>query len=238
MSYSSFCVWGPGFADLLAPYNPDQNFIVSGNHIVTCRRLEEDENRGAIGFFLQKGAHLMTERAWRCMLELISWAAVHFPEVEIRVRPHPSSPLTADELAIFEGPPNVNLMLPECVGLNDTLSGCRVIVAMDSTTILEGAASGAVPLILSVNGFDHYQPNIAADGGAVDVRDFSEARSALSKIIREDDYRRAFSPALDRVRQRFFARSGKEALAAIAAEIEKLAKSGRRLRAAAPDRAQ
>jgi hypothetical protein len=167
----------------------------------------------------------MTGRAWSCMLELISWTATHFPEMEVRVCPHPSAPLTGDELAVFEGAQNVRLMPPERVGLNETLARWRVIVAMDSTTILEGAASGAVPLILSVNGLDRYQPDIAADGGAVDVNDFSAARNALAKLIRDDDYRRAFSPALDRVRQRFFARSGKEALAAVVAEIEKLRRS-------------
>lgn len=221
MSYSAFCVWGQGFADLLAPHNPGQRFVITGSHAVNCRQ-EDDADRRAVGFFLQKGAHLMTERAWTCMLELIAWAATSFPGIEIRVREHPSAPLTAGELAMFDGLSNIRLFSPDRASLRETLSGCRVVVAMDSTTILEGAACGAVPLVLSVNGFDHYSPNIAAEGGAVDVQEFAAARSSLSRLLQDDAYWRSFGPALERVREHFFACDGDRALAAIVAEIERL----------------
>jgi hypothetical protein len=54
MSYSAFCAWGPGFTELLAPYNPDQRFAITGNHVVTCRRPENEADRGAVGFFCKK----------------------------------------------------------------------------------------------------------------------------------------------------------------------------------------
>ncbi len=34
MSYSAMCVWGKGFAELLAGRNPNQRFIATGNHII------------------------------------------------------------------------------------------------------------------------------------------------------------------------------------------------------------
>jgi glycosyltransferase involved in cell wall biosynthesis len=93
---------------------------------------------------------------------------------------------------------------------------------MYSTTILEAAATGAVPLILNVNGFDHYSPNIAAEGGAVEVQDFAAARTALSRLMLDEKYWFSFDAGLDRVRQRFFARDRDAALAAIVSEIETL----------------
>jgi hypothetical protein len=227
MTYDRMCVWGEGFANLLYPYNPDQQFVATGNHVLTCRRQQDDVGRNAVAFFLQKGNHLMTELAWSSMLELIAWTARTFPDTEVRVREHPSAPLLASELSVFGSFPNVRLKGPEEASLDDALVGCRVVVAMDSTTLLEGAATGAVPLILNVTGFAHYNPNIAADGGAIEVQDFAAARSALSRLVLEDEYHASFADALDRVRQRFFARNRDEALAAIVSEIEALAREPR-----------
>jgi hypothetical protein len=227
MTYNRMCVWGRGFAELLSPYNPDENFVATGNHILTCRRQQDDLTRNAIAFFLQKGNHLTTEAAWSSMLELIAWTARNFPNSEVRVREHPSAPLSESELSVFNGFPNVRLKAPGEATLDDALVGCHTVVAMDSTTILEGAATGAVPLILNVNGYDHYNPNIAADGGAVEVEDFATARSALSRLILDDEYRRSFADGLDRVRERFFAGNGDEALAAMVSEIMALAREPR-----------
>jgi len=227
MTYSRMCVWGQGFADLLAPHNPNQHFVATGNHAISGRQ-GDDQNRSAVAFFLQKDSQLISVPAWNGMLDLIAWTARSFPDREVRVREHPGAPLTAFELATVEGPPNIRLMPAEQATLEQVLAGCCVAVSMYSTTILEAAAVGAVPLILNVNGFDHYNPNIAADGAAIEVRDFAEARTALSRLIQDDEYRLSFGAALDRVRQRFFAGNRDKALAAIVAEIEKLRQAPRK----------
>jgi hypothetical protein len=226
MTFSGMCVWGDGFADLLAAGNPNQRFIATGNHIIACRRQRDDRDRNAVAFFLQKG-RLISDSAWNHMLGLIVWTAREFPDTEVRVREHPSAPLTESERATFDGLPNARLVPPEQETLNNALVGCRVAVAMYSTTILEAAATGAVPLILNVNGFEHYNPNIAAEGGAVEVQDFAAARTALSRLMLDEEYWSSFDAALDRVRQRFFARDRDEALAAIVAEIEALRRQGK-----------
>ncbi len=145
MTYSAMCVWGKGFAELLAAHNPNQRFITTGNHIIACRRQGDDRNRNAVAFFLQKGPAYFRYCIQNHMLELIAWTAKEFPDGEVRVREHPSAPLTAFELAAFDGLPNVRLVPPEQETLNDVLVGCRVAVAMYSTTILEAAATDAGP---------------------------------------------------------------------------------------------
>ena len=60
------------------------------------------------------------------------------------------------------------------------------------------------------------------------VVNFAEARTALSRLIQDDEYRLSFGAALDRVRQRFFAGNRDKALAAIVAEIEKLRQAPRK----------
>jgi hypothetical protein len=222
MSFTRMCVWGEGFREILAKYNPNQRFMVTGNHMVTRAQQIEDLKRCAVAFFLQKGHHLMTPLAWREMLALISWTAKAFPESDILVREHPSAPLNAAEGAGIECFRNVQMVPAEQVTLDAVLCRCAVAVAMDSTTILESTAAGVVPLILNVNGFAHYNPNIAADGAAIEVDNFHDARLAIRRLIEDDGYRRSFGAAIQQVSERFFARDREASVSAIVTEIERL----------------
>ena len=220
MSYGKMCVWGEEFAKLLAPFNPRQRFVATGNHVIFCQPQGDVAQRSAIAFFLQYGAHWLTEETWRGMLDLIVWSAGRFPDREIRVREHPGVPLAPEDEERLKAAGNVRLMSPGKFALQDLFAGCRVAVAINSTTILEAAASGAVPLILDVSGFGPYHPNIAEKGAAVEVRDFDDARIALERLMDDDTFCASFGEALDRERPLLFAQNGEQALEAIAAEIE------------------
>jgi hypothetical protein len=222
MSFTCMCVWGEGFKEILARYNPDQHFAVTGNHMVTRIQQTDALNRRAVSFFLQKGHHLMTPVAWREMLRLISWTASTFPESEVLVREHPSAPLTESEVAEIARSPNVQMVPAEHMTLDAVLGRSTITVAMDSTTLLESTAAGVVPVILNVNGFAHYSPNIAAEGAAIEVDNFHDARSVVRRLVTDDGYRRSFAGALQRVSRHFFARDREGALTAIIAEIDKL----------------
>jgi hypothetical protein len=219
MSYGTMCVWGEEFARLLAPFNPKQRFVAAGNHIIFCEPQGNVGQRNAIAFFLQNGAHWLTEEAWRGMLDLIAWSARRLPRCEIRVREHPGEPLAPADEERLKAAGNVKLMSPGEFSLKDLFAGCRVAVAINSTTILEAAASGAVPLILDVSGFGPYHPNIAAEGAAVEVTNFEDARAALERLVQDDQYCASFAGPLDRARESLFAKNGKQALDAIVEEI-------------------
>jgi hypothetical protein len=219
MSYGTMCVWGEEFARLLAPFNPKQRFVAAGNHIIFCEPQGNVGQRNAIAFFLQNGAHWLTEEAWRGMLDLIAWSARRFPRCEIRVREHPGEPLAPADEERLKAAGNVKLMSPGEFSLKDLFAGCRVAVAINSTTILEAAASGAVPLILDVSGFGPYHPNIAGEGAAVEVTNFEDAKAALERLVQDDQYCTSFASSLDRARESLFAKNGKQALDAIVEEI-------------------
>ena len=223
MSYGKMCVWGERFSELLAPFNPGQSFLATGNHVIACQPQGDVAQRRAIVFFLQNGAHWLTEETWRGVLDLIAWSAKKFPLCEIRVRDHPGAPLAPADVESLEAVGNVRLMSPGKFPLTDLFAGCRVAVAINSTTILEAAASGAVPLILDVSGFGPYHPNIAADGAAVEVTDFRDARIKLEQLVQDDRYCASFAGPLDRVRAGLFVRNGDQAREAIVAEINAMA---------------
>lgn len=220
MNYDTMCVWGDEFAKLLAPFNPKQRFVTTGNHIIFCQPQGDVRERNAIAFFLQNGAHWLTEETWRGLLDLIAWSVGRFPHCEIRVREHPGEPLAGVDVERLKTAGNVKLMPPGKFSLQDLFAGCRVAVAINSTTVLEAAASGVVPLILDVSGFGPYHPNIAAEGAAVEVTNFQDAEAALESLIQDDQYCAAFAGSLDRVRESLFAKNGKQALDAIVGEID------------------
>lgn len=228
MTYNRMCVWGEGFADLLRPYNPRQRFTVTGNHAVRLRPPAEAATRRAIGFFLQKGSRLISEEGWAGCLDLVRWTAQNFPESEIRVREHPSAPLSPAELGPIMCFPNVSIMAPATHKLDEVLAGCRIAVSVFSTTILEAAAAGAVPLILNITGLSHYHPDIAGAGAAVEVKDFDGARSALTRLMQGNDTLAVFARGLAASQRRFFANDPESARRAIATEIADLAGEARR----------
>lgn len=223
LGYITMCIWGDGFERALRPFNPQQRFFATGHHLLTLRRMEEGPPRRALTYFLQKGSRLITDAAWRGMLDLVRWSALRFPENEIRVREHPSAPLSAEEIAALAGLPNLKFMAAKDATLDHVLEGCRVSVAIFSSTILETVACGGVPLIVNVTGMPRYEPDVAAQGAAIEVQDFAAARVALQRLMENDEAYAAFAPRLDPVRHDYFARGGIAALDAIADEIRALA---------------
>lgn len=220
MSYTTMCVWGQGFADLLKPYNPDQHFAVTGNYMLNLSPGgSEISDRSAIGFFLQKGTRLISDEAWDEMLAFTGWTAARFPQREVRVREHPGGPLTSSERERLCRFPNLRLMSPKEATLNDVLEGCAVAVAIFSTTILEAAASGAVPLIVNVTGLPHYYPDIASEGAAIEVKDFSAARDAMVELLENERHLSALKTHQPAMRQRFFPLAGNPARAAVVEAI-------------------
>jgi len=220
MSYSRMCVWGDEFARMLAPYNPAQNFVVTGNHVVPREGQGNVNRRKAVAFFLQYGAHWLTAAAWRATLEFVIWVAERFPDFEVRVREHPGAPVPAHDAAQLAALKNVKLMPPGAFSLSDALAECRVALAINSTTLLEAAAGGVVPIILDVSGFGPYHPEIAAEGAAIEVTTFDDARTALERLLTDDAYCASFSEPLENASYGLFARNGDQALAAIVREIQ------------------
>ena len=227
MSYDRMCVWGGGFVDALAPFNPEQRFVVTGSHVITPRMRQRGRSAGAIAFFLQTGGSpLITTEAAKAMLDFAIWAAGQFPEREIRVRPHPSKPLTTEERALLGGAGSL-LVCASCLLdmalLEEVLNEADIAVSIFSTTILEAAAAGVIPLIVNVAGLPHYNPDIAREGAALEVTDFAAARQALVRLAGDRNLADSIGAALSHIAGRYFTGGGAAAAAAIATQIDALA---------------
>jgi hypothetical protein len=157
------------------------------------------------------------------MLDFALWTAQKFPQREIRVRPHPGAPLSESELARLAESSNLRVMPAGAATLEAVLNGSDIAVSIFSTTILEAAAAGVIPLIVNVAGLPHYNPDIAREGAAVEVTDFDAARRAMTRLLQDDAFAQGIADALGTVSARYFAPGGPGAAAAIASEIRALA---------------
>ncbi len=223
MSYDRMCVWGAGFAETLAPFNPAQRFVVTGSHVISPRVRTTHRANGAIAFFLQPGGSpLITSQAAKSMLGLAVWAARQFPSREIRVRPHPGGPLSEAEEKCLSLAPNLRIMPASFASMEEVLENCDIAVSIFSTTILEAAAAGVIPLIVNVAGLPHYNPDIARDHAAVEAQDFETARQALSRLCEDRAFSAGIGARLAGITGRYFARNGMQAMAAMVNEINAL----------------
>jgi hypothetical protein len=215
LSYSAMCVWGEAFADALRPYNRRQKFVATGNHVVKLRSSSEAALRPGIGFFAQKGSRLITDAAWRGFIDLARWTAERFPDLVIYVREHPGSPLSSPDIAALGEAKNVRLAPPSEIGLDDLLAKCRVVVSIFSTTLFEGLAVGALPIIVNVTGMARFNPDLANENAAIEVSDYDAAQRAIAEALGG-----ASMGGLDRQREKYFAADREAALNNIVSVIQ------------------
>jgi hypothetical protein len=210
MRFDRFCVWGEKFGRLLQPFNPQQKFVVTGNFRVGARGAQKREGVGAVSFFLQNGALMISPSAWKGMLEFIRWTADRFLDQKVLIREHPATPLTKDERALFSAHGNIEFCPSSGGSLREVLARTRVAVSFYSTTLIEALAHNAVPLIVNITGAPHHNPDLAALGVGMEVHDFCAARNAINRLLSGED--EVYRHRIPDVSPLFFRFSAEEAM--------------------------
>lgn len=224
LHFSKMLVWGDLFAELLAPFNPVQKFIVTGLPVPIARMRQRaiGEPVKAVGFFLQKGGEAFDDKVWRDFLALIGWLAAAYPEVNVIVRDHPSTPgLDAGERVLLGDGENLRFMNPATHTLAEVLEACDIVASVYSTTLLEAISVGAVPLICGFGDMPGFWPNLAALGAAVEVHDIAEAKRELTRLIEDAVFRDDLRRGGTELRPRLFASSANDAVTRIVNEVER-----------------
>jgi hypothetical protein len=204
-------VWGDGFRRLLEPFSPQQAFVVTGNHALAGRDSATDERlrelvggRPAVGFYLQSTSQLISRTHLRDMETLILSLAARRPDVALLVREHPSWPLDADTEATLFAAPNIVRVRPDEFPLGSVIAATTATVSIYSTTVLESAALGVVPVIFNPTSLPRYNPDLEALGAGVEVDTVDGAEVAIERILDDIEHRESFRPGLEGIRREFF----------------------------------
>jgi hypothetical protein len=207
MPYDRMCVWGEGFADLLAPFNPGLELIATGHPALEIRGDEPHAwspppalaGRPVAAFFLQPNSPYNRPAQLEAMLALVDAVAAAAPEAAVVVREHPGYPM--GERA---WPANVVTANAPGVALRDVIAAARVAVSIYSTSLIEAAAAGRPAISLNQTTLPRLSPDLEAEGAGLETRDPDAARAAIVELLRSDDRLAGFVPGMAAVRRRFF----------------------------------
>ena len=224
MSYSKMLVWGEGFAQLLAPYNPEQKFVAVGSHILNPPTKTKDKTIGkqkTISFFLSAPSGLLTPKIWDEYFNLIIWTAKELKDQKIIVSDDPVRPLNEEKIKLLTQFNNLTIVSPLKQKLKDTLNSSDITVLVMSTIILESIAANVFPIIFNITSLPNFFPDVNGYGAGIEVRNTADAQKILKKIAAEDDFINSFNPAMDKFRKEFFSGWGENSVKKIIEEIRK-----------------
>jgi hypothetical protein len=219
--YDAMLVWGEGFADLLAPANPRQCFLATGNF-----HLSAAGGRTGPGIlFLLQGFDdwLGGRHGAEAMLTLAEGVAGALPGQPVFVRPHPVVPMPAEARVRLERFPNIHIESPADVPLAEAFAKSCVSVSSYSTAILESIAAGVVPLIFNTAGLPRYWPDVADAGAGLEIRDPAEALQTLIGLAQDADRLGDFQDPMQAFTDRFFRFRGASAVVESSGALRRLA---------------
>jgi hypothetical protein len=210
MSYADMAVWGEGFAEILRPHNPAQQFTVTGSHMLErppagAALAAELGGAPAVGFFLQPTSMVMGREHVESIHALALRVATELPDTAVVVREHPAAPLDAGDRETLTRHPNVVLAPGDRYGLRSVLDALAVTVSIYSTTLVESAALGTPPVVVGITGPDRYSPDLEALGAGIEVRDTDAAFEAIRRLLTNAEERERLEIGLAAVRNDYFA---------------------------------
>jgi hypothetical protein len=208
MSFTKMLVWGRGFVEILKSYNPRQEFVAVGNHILQNVAASMGEQSGklrkGVSFFLQAPCPLLSNTQFTAFLKLIEWTARTFPDTPVLVREHPGHPLSVEAKQMLLNSGNVRLLSPATYPLEEMFVASRISVTVFSTTILESIAVGILPIVCNISSLPRYFPDVAAAGAGIEVRTISEAEDAIRRVLEDTAHSDKFQNGMMNFRKRFF----------------------------------
>jgi hypothetical protein len=212
LDYAAMLVWGPGFAELLASTNPRQKFVAAGNYVLASDfRAPQEKPAGVLFFHQDLDRGLGGRRGSEMLLDLAERIAAVRPDIPVHYRPHPLVPL--DELTRTRlEKRNIVIQKTQQVSLAQALDQASITVSIYSTTILESAAAGSLPIIFNMTTMPRFWPDIAEMGAGVEVRTTDEAVAALERLLADKAALAAYVPAMRAFTDRFFCARGARAL--------------------------
>lgn len=205
LAFDHMFVWGPAFAELLRPYNPAQSFIVSGSHAVCSRSPDAAVAKPTvISFFLQAPCAFLSSEAYDAFVQLVMDCAVEHPSATFVAREHPSYPVPSKMRRALEALPNVVFSDPARQPMADLVQDSTLVVSVFSTVLLEAMAMRVLPLICSIGSLPRYEPDLAAEGAAIEVFSVSAARSVIRDIVANPAVALQYQEQLGRTSEQFF----------------------------------
>lgn len=222
MTYSKMLVWGDGFAQDLAKYNPQQKFVATGNivieKIIEPRVPKKPNEKIKLGFLPPKCTKILNQKKLDEFMSLVPWVADEFKNAEIRISQHPTILRNGqlEKLSVYD---NVTFMSSLTHTLQEIIGGNDIAISFYSTTILESIAVGALPVIVNLTSMPHYFPDVNVMKAGIEVKSIEEAKKNLKELVYNPEKISHFKNGMEKFRKEYFYADKEDAIKNIANEI-------------------
>lgn len=217
-NFSKMLMWGDGFIELMRTYNPSQNFISVGTHILKEPAKKDYEKIKGVAFFLQSVSKIITKSVWEDFLNLIEWTAGEFKDHSVLIREHPSSPLLKEEKEKLNAA-NIYFVNAPSFTLDDIFKLCTISVSIFSTTILESIHAGVIPIVYNPALSVKYNPDIEIWNAGIEVKTVGDAKRNISRLLMDEDSTEIFKYGMKAFSSQFFFCSSDAAIENISKEL-------------------
>lgn len=148
LKQTKMLVWGKHYQKIYQKICPNQKIIkVVGNLLIFKKKKFK---RNKIGILLQKRNNKISFENLEKFKELVYWLCKTFDK-KIIIRPHPLDDDDYYNLKNMTFKKKIIIHDPKRVPIGETLNECSMIFAKYTSTIVEAASSGIVPVILETS---------------------------------------------------------------------------------------
>src|SRR5204862_470296 len=144
---------------------------------------------------------MIDDVAWNGFLALIRTVAARLPVARLLVREHPSHRLNAGTQAMLRLA-NVQIVDPAALPLTEQLGQSCIGVSLFSTTLLETAVSGAVPVVVNPRILRTFVPSLAGVG--IEAATWDEAEQVIVRLFEDPTFRQQHTAQQPAFVRRFF----------------------------------
>lgn len=178
LPYNYMLTWGDGFNPIWRSYNPTVNCISTGYMYNITNELS---SRSKITFFLQGPYVISSTEHLNSYITAIKYIATKFPLQSICVREHPEfhlSDYVHQELSTYS-----NIEFVTNHNLMEVYGATKFAIAHFSSTIMESAIHGCIPIVFDPTYNSSYQPDLSVVGLGFMSKTIQELTNILSLHI-------------------------------------------------------
>ena len=154
MNHYKYYTWGNVYSDLFNKISPNVKTKVVGNFLID----NKSKKKEYIGIILQKKNNKVSEKLNKNFLKFINWLVENY-EKNIIIRPHPLDHKNFYNIEEITKNKKIVIHNPIDFSIGETLSKCKIIVTIYSSTIVEAASLGVIPLIF--NDFAKFEKSVS-----------------------------------------------------------------------------
>lgn len=209
MHYDIFLSWGEEFSNLLKKYNPEQKFMMTGNHAID---VEKNPNKKNSIVLLDQGVNtIISNDIHDAFINFAIHLSLEYKHMEIIFREHPGKSMKDEERYMLEKH-GIKFMNSDKYALSEVLSGSFIAISFYSTTLFEAMLYDAIPFAFNLTDLPNLEPDLNQLGMGMEAKSYQDACEKISLLMTDSTISARIKNTIVENKNRFFYAYGQDAL--------------------------